>query len=229
MRLQRASCDDSNGTVETPRVPVRDISAPQAYREWMTARLAAAIACVAVAMAVAALVTNSALADTAKQGRGLPRGAVESCARQSGATFPGAFTSRRNLVVGPLALIGAGGTPRFVWDSTGNEGFQKFPLLVRSGHRVTVELSPRTRRGAGLAYGPLPQGETHLRDTHRVVTFIACRGAEPSASRADRRPVTFWSGGVLARSPRCMPLLVWIDDAASPRRAVIRLGVRDCG
>jgi hypothetical protein len=167
------------------------------------------------------------VAEAAKQSRERSRGVVESCATQSGAKFPGAFTSPRNLVVGPLSLVGAGGMPDLVWDSTGKEGFQKFHLLVRENYRVVVELSQRTRRGAGLAYGPLPHGEVHLRDTHRVVTFIACRSGQSSSS-ADGEPVTFWSGAVLARSPRCVPLLVWVDDQPS-RRAVIRLGVRKCG
>jgi hypothetical protein len=181
------------------------------------------------AIAFAMTLTTSGLAEFAVQRSERPRGPVESCVTQSGATFPGAFTSPRNLVVGPLALIGAGGTPSAVSNSTGTEVFQKFPLLVRNGHRVTVELSASTRRGAGLAYGPLPQGETFLRDTHRVVTFIACRRGQHSWSSADGRPVTFWSGSVIARSPRCVPLRVWVDDERSPRRAVIRLGVRDCG
>jgi hypothetical protein len=107
-------------------------------------------------------------------------------------------------------------------------GGQNFQLLVRNGHRVTLELSRRTRRGAGLAYGPLPAGEVGWRDAHRVVRFIACRRGEPSGSSADGRPVTFWSGGVLARSPRCVPLRVVVDGARAPRRAVIRLGVRGC-
>lgn len=162
-------------------------------------------------------------------GRERPRGVVEDCSTQSSARFPRAFTSPRNLIVGPLALMGAGGTPSAVSNSTGTEVFQKFPLLVRNGHRVTVELSPSTRRGAGLAYGPLPEGETYLRDTHPVVTFIACRNGQGSGSSADGRPVTFWSGGVLARSPRCVPLVVWVDHEKRPRRAVISLGVPDCG
>ncbi len=209
----------------------------------MTALRRTAIVSTAVAMAVAVALATSGRAETAdpaKQtatpketlatsrpaARERPRGAVEDCSTQSGASFPGAFTNRRNLVVGPLALIGAGGTPVFVGGSFGG---QKFPLLVKAGHRVTVELSRRTRLGAGLAYGPLPQGKVRLRDAHRVVTFIACRRDERSLSSADGRLVTFWSGGVLARSPRCVPLLVWVDDEPSPRRAVIRLGVRDCG
>lgn len=164
---------------------------------------------------------------SAEQSRKRPRGVVENCATQSGADFSGAFTSPINLVVGPLVLVGAGGTPEWVPNSTGKAGWEKFQALVRQGHRVTVELSRKTRRrGAGLAYGPLPQGETHLRDTHRVVTFIACRSG--SASTADGQPVTFWSGGVMTRSPRCVRLLVWIDKRRTPRRAVIRLGVPTC-
>lgn len=208
----------------------------------MTARRGTAIASTAVATAVAVTLVTSDRAETAdapKQtatatatlttsrpaARERPPGVVADCLRQSGASFPGAFTNPRNLVVGPLALIGAGGTPVF----TQSFGGQKFPLLVRAGHRVTVELSRRTRLGAGLAYGPLPQGQVRLRDAHRVVSFIACRRDGGSRSRADGRPVTFWSGGVLARSPRCVPLLVWVDAEPSPRRALIRLGVRRCG
>ncbi|HEX6711880.1 MAG TPA: hypothetical protein VF066_00800 [Thermoleophilaceae bacterium] len=132
--------------------------------------------------------------------------------------------SSRNLVVGPLAMIGAGGTPAFAASFHG----QKFPLLLKPGHRVTLELSVGTRRGAALGYGPLAQGDVGVAQAHRVVTFIACpRGA--SASEVDGKPVTFWSGGVLAKSPRCVPLRVWIDGASSPRRVVIRLGVDRCG
>ncbi len=192
----------------------------------MTARRPAAVAAATSVAAVIGVVAATAWATTSRRGRERPRGVVDSCATQSGASFPGAFTSPRNLVVGPLALVGAGGTPQFVWDSTGKEGFQKFPLLVKENHRVTVELAPETRRGAGLAYGPLPQGEVHLRDAHRVVTFISCRSGR-SASTSDGLPVTFWSGSVLARSPRCVPLLVWVDDQPL-RRTVVHLGVRNC-
>ena len=195
----------------------------------MTARRGILIVSTTLATAAAPLLTGSAWGDVVEQGRERPRGAVETCATRSEASFPGAFTNRRNLVVGPLALMGAGGMPNAVSNSTGTEVFQKFPLLVRNGHRVTVELSRRTGQAAGLAYGPLPQGETYLRDTHRVVTFTACRRGERSGSSVDGRPVTFWSGSVLARSPRCVPLLVWVDAERSPRRAVIRLGVRRCG
>lgn len=121
-------------------------------------------------------------------------------------------------------MIGAGGTPLFSPVFGGN----KFPLLVKAGHRVTLELSPSTRKGAGLAYGPLPQGEMRLRDAHRIVTFVACPRGEPSGSSADGQSVTFWSGGILSTSARCVPVQVWVDGASEPRRVVIHLGTRNC-
>lgn len=194
----------------------------------LTARMKIRAVPATVVVAIVAAIAASAWASRTAP-RAHPASAVERCATQSGADFPHAFASTRNLVAGPLSLIGAGGSPGFVWNSRGTEGFQKFPLLVRQGHRVKLELSAATRLGAGLAYGPLPQGETYLRDTYRVVTFVACRPGQSSWSSADGQPVTFWSGAVLARSPRCIPLLVWVDDDPAPRRAVIRLGVQRCG
>ena len=75
-----------------------------------------------------------------------PRGVVAGCSMRAEADFPGAFKSSRNVVVGPVVLIGAAGTPGFSYSFHGN----KFPLLVKAGHRLTVELSTRTRKGAGL-------------------------------------------------------------------------------
>jgi hypothetical protein len=155
--------------------------------------------------------------------------AVENCSTRSEADFAGAFTDRDNLVVGPLAMIGAGKDKVYFFpDFASDAGGQKFQLLVRNGHRVSVSLPRHTRQGAGLAYGPLPRGEVSLADTHRVVKFIACRRGAPSGSSADPRPVTFWSGGVVASSPRCVPLRVFVDGASAARRGVIHLGVRRC-
>ncbi|HEX6762734.1 MAG TPA: hypothetical protein VF094_08040 [Gaiellaceae bacterium] len=153
-----------------------------------------------------------------------PAGALATCATRSAAAFPDAFTSRHNLVLGPLVLIGAGGIPAY----SASFGGQKLPLLVSAGHRVTMALPVQARKGAGLAYGPLPQGEVGVRDAHRIVTFVACPHGSDSGSTASGRPVTFWSGGLLARSPRCVPLLVWIDAARAPLRVVVHLGVGRC-
>ena len=158
-------------------------------------------------------------------------GALEHCASRSEADFPGAFTNPRNLVVGPLVLVGAAYTdPETVREFGGN----KFPLLVEAGHVVTVRLARPAPTWVGLAYGPLPQGEGKLEDTYRSVTFAACRPGRPtgeyspdgpSGSEADGRPVTFWSGFVLTRRPACIPLDVYVDDDP-PRRVGLALGRR---
>jgi hypothetical protein len=140
-------------------------------------------------------------------------------------------------VVGPLVLVGGAYTDAATISEFGEFGGNKFPLLVKAGHTVTVRLSGRWRSVAGLAYGPLPQGETKLRDTHRSVTFVACRPgkasrryspAGPSGSSADGVAVTFWSGFVLTRAPSCIPLEIYVDDSPSPRRVGLSLG-RRCG
>ena len=147
--------------------------------------------------------------------------ATEDCSTQSQADFPGAYTARSNLVVGPLALVGAAFTDaRTVRDVGGN----KFPLLVKAGHTVTVRLAPEARPLAGLAYGPLPQGEIKLGDTYRSVRFVAC-GPRMSQSHADDAAVTFWSGFVLARAPVCIPLRISIDGGR-PQLASLPLGAR---
>jgi hypothetical protein len=143
-----------------------------------------------------------------------PRAVVEDCSTRSEADFPGAYAEPANVVVGPLALVGAAYTPPDVVEEFGGN---KFPLLVTAGHRVTLQLSRRTHRVAGLAYGPLPQGEIHLGDSHRAVTFVACAYG-----------ITFWSGAVVAREPACVPLHVWVDDEPVPRRVTLRMGVRRC-
>jgi hypothetical protein len=154
-----------------------------------------------------------------------PTGVVETCSGQSGASFPHAFTSRDNLVVGPLALIGAG-RPTDA-QTVHRFGGNKFPAVVAAGHRVTIELTRGTRRFASLGWGPLPQGaRLTARDGHRVVTFRSC-GRDDAASDADGRPVTFWSGFVLASRPGCVQLRIWVDGEPAPRRARLVLG-RSC-
>jgi len=177
-------------------------------------------------MKVAALAGLATIAFSATAlGAHRPTGAVETCSGQSGASFPHAFTDRDNLAVGPLALIGAGRLTdaQTVRRFHGN----KFPAVVAAGHRVTIELTRSTRRFASLGWGPLPQGSAlTARDGHRVVTFRSC-GRDHAASDADGRPVTFWSGFVLASRPGCVPLRIWVDREPAPRRARIALG-RSC-
>jgi hypothetical protein len=140
------------------------------------------------------------------------------------ADFGPAFTDPNNLIVGPLLLVGGAEVTSeavvLAYDG------QKFPLVVEAGHTVTVSLPPEARGFAGLAYGPLPEGKVRVRDAHDEITFVACDRNEPSGSKAGR-PVTFWSGFVMTRVPTCLPLEVYVDDEATPRRVKIALGV-DC-
>ena len=202
-------------------------------------RIRAAIAsAVVVAAAVMASLDLESTSEPARTASGTATarfgGVLEDCATRSEAKFPGAFTSPRNLVVGPLVLIGGS----FTDESTVREfGGNKFPLLVAAGHVVTVRIGRSARASAGLAYGPLPQGrETQLRDAHQSVTFVACRPGKardynpdgPSGSYADGVAITFWSGFVLTRAPACIPLEVYVDDEPKPRRVALALG-RRCG
>ena len=170
-------------------------------------------------------------------GHGLPAearfgGALEDCTTRSGADFPGAYTSSRNLVVGPLAIIGGAYTdPATVQKFGGN----KLHVLVKAGHVVTIRLAEGGRRRAGLGYGPRPQGENKLRDTYRSVTFAACPRGDaparyspdgPSGNTADGEAITFWSGFVLTSRPACIALDVYVDDESSLRRAGLGVGRR---
>jgi hypothetical protein len=190
----------------------------------MTARRCAAIAGTAVATTLAVALAASGQTGTAKE---RPRGVVEDCSRVSG--FGASlrdFTLPRNLVVGPLALLRAGITLQYAPSVGGNKLF----VVVKGGHRVTLELSHDTRRNVGLVFGHFRNPNVRLRDSRRVVTFVACRrGERREWMHGDRWPVSGWVGGLLASSPRCVPLLVWVDDEPTPRRAVIRFGVSSCG
>ena len=92
---------------------------------------------------------------------------VRTCADQSGASFPKAFTSRSNLVDGPLALIGAG---RLTDADTVREfGGNKFPAVVAAGHTVTIRIPRALQDDAALSYADdRRDGEPTLADGHPV-------------------------------------------------------------
>jgi hypothetical protein len=140
-------------------------------------------------------------------------GARATCSSRSFARFPRAYADPANLVVGPLALVG-GATPTTA-ATVEAVGGQKYPLLVKSGHVVAVELPPEVHSRVSLGYGPLPQGEITVADGHERVTFSACD---------DEAGPTFWSGFIVASKPTCVPLDVYVDGEGSPRRAEVELG-----
>lgn len=158
---------------------------------------------------------------------GYPTAARATCSMQSEADFPNAYADPRNLVVGPLALVGAGAPTSA--ETVAEFGGNKFPLLVKVGHTVTISVLPSAHGVAALAYGGnLPQGRSlTVRDGYQTETFIACRADEPTSSTAGAgEPVTFWSGFVLAARPVCVPLDVAVDERPA-RRVEISMG-RPC-
>ncbi|MBA2643665.1 MAG: hypothetical protein H0U82_12175 [Actinobacteria bacterium] len=205
----------------------------------MTARRGTAIASIAVGVSVALALDTSGRAGTAEASkqpatptaatssgsaaRDRPRGVVEDCSTTPGWGRRDEFTRRQNLVVGPLAVERGA----VVWEYNERVGGDKLFVYVKGGHQATIELPPRTRANVGLVFGHFHNPNVRLPDARRVVRFIACRRGERSG-RFDGWPVTSWVGGLLASSPRCVPLLIWVDDEPSPRRAVIRFGVPSC-
>ena len=147
------------------------------------------------------------------------------CSWQSWAKFGHAFTDPDNLVVGPLVFVGGNQTSSVA--TIRANGGQKYPVLVKVGHAVTVQLSREFRSTAGLAYGPLPDGQVRVDDAHDTITFLACPEDEPNTSSAGG-PVTFWSGFVLTRFPDCIPLDVYVDGEPSPRYAAVTVGPDHC-
>jgi hypothetical protein len=180
-----------------------------------------------VSRAMALMVLAVILAQAAPAAARSPHaGHPATCAHQSGAGFPGAYTSHDNLVLGPLSMIGAG---RYTSSATVHEfGGNKFPVLVKPGHTVRLVPSRRANRSASLFYGGENGGaltETRVSDGRRSITFRAC-SARRAQSDADGEPVTFWSGFVVVSEPVCVHLKAWIDAERTPRRGHIALGRR---
>ena len=171
-----------------------------------------------VALITAALVLASA-SPAAADGRMVMR-----CSQQSGAGFPGAYADPGNLVVGPFAWMGAN---RQNFDGAYGGAYRwKQPVLVRPGHTVTLRIAAAARDFARLTY--TATGWSFSRAV-RTVVFEACSRSK-AQSRADGRPVTFWSGGtVLTRPAACVPVEIRIDGGAVKRRAVATGPGASCG
>jgi len=174
----------------------------------------------ATACALAVAVAGAVIATAA----GRPAHGYATCAGQSSARFPNAYTSSRNLVVGPLVLIEGRvySSPEIVR----RVGGQKYPALVAPGHTIKIALSSRARRTNALTYADSLHSVRRLEEGLRVVTFHAC-DRRHAQSHAGGQAVTFWSGFILASKPRCVHLKIWIDGASEPRRARVPVG-RHC-
>jgi hypothetical protein len=147
----------------------------------------------------------------------LATSALVGCSHQSAAEFPGAYRDPANLALGPLVWAGA----RANGDADGSlgGGFRwKQPVLVRPGHTVTMRVGASGASFARLSY-------THtdgwaFSGGVRKVVFRACSAAK-AMSRSDGRPITFWSGGIVAtRGSMCLPVEIRIDRGPVRRRTI---------
>lgn len=148
------------------------------------------------------------------------RRVIRDCSMQSWGQFGQAFTNPDNVVVGPLVFEeGNVTTPAAVVQA---QGGSKYPVLVKLGHVVTVQIPREVRRTAELVYGP-----GHI--TSDTIRFVACpRGEKKSNASSAGGRVTFWSGFVMTRSPGCIPLDVYVDEESSPRHAAVTVGPNPC-
>jgi len=152
--------------------------------------------------------------------------ATVGCDGQSEASFPGAFSHRANLVVGPLVFSGLrdirSASPD---DITEHDGW-KSQALLRPGHTVRVSVDRRARSVARLDYAPDRGFRPAFDELPHTIRFRAC-SARRADSDADGRPVTFWSGFLrLSRAPACVPITFKIDRSPSRHRRLRVAGGR---
>jgi hypothetical protein len=156
------------------------------------------------------------------------REALADCSRQSTGTFEGGFHSPHNIVVGPLAFVGAADAAQASVGEITRLGWWKSPALLQPGHAVAVQLASSAPERAGLLGYAREASDLSVRAAYSAVTFVAC-DRRRSDSNAGGRRVTFWAGGFVARSiPACLPLDVRVDHERAPRRIVISLAAGRC-
>ena len=129
--------------------------------------------------------------------------------------------SRRDVAIGPLALIGARYNANRRRDGFGGHGY-KLPVTLLANKRATLSVPPRWRGKVGLIYTLADQRrawEKGVRGAPRAVRFDACASAEPRARSG-------WPGGIVVDRPRCATLIVRVAGEIDEFRARVPLGRR---
>lgn len=188
-------------------------------------RLRAAIAVVVVGV-IAGCVAPKGDSSTDPDVSG-PRDAfVRSCETRVYGTLGRDWRSR-SVIVGPIAFVGAPGyadyRPRDLVSGRRHHTV-KVLVVVASGQTVTVEVAPEAAARASLAYDPDDFDPERVDGGHSAVTFSAC----PEATSLTGRSGTQFNGGIVVSEPGCVPLLVRLNGAGSPRRSVVSVGGGRC-
>ena len=147
------------------------------------------------------------LALVAPAARASARGVeTATCASQSKASFPQAFSRPEHLAVGPLAFWHLREIDDATVENLREHDGWKSPALVRPGHTVTVSVGRSARSYARLQYVHVPGGDPSALRAFRAQSDV------------DGRPVTFWSGFVVIRKAAFLPLTTRVDRRRARHR-----------
>jgi len=168
------------------------------------------------------------LALVAPAARASARGVeTATCASQSKASFPQAFSRPEHLAVGPLAFWHLREIDDATVENLREHDGWKSPALVRPGHTVTVSVGRSARSYARLQYVHVPgRDPSDLRAFPHTVRFKSC-SRRRAQSDVDGRPVTFWSGFVVIRKAACLPLTIRVDRRR-PRHRELSVADAEC-
>jgi hypothetical protein len=171
--------------------------------------VAGGVVVVAVAAAVAAVVVSND-----DDGTSPAADAVDvACSHGGRATTD--LRRGRDLVLGPLVLVGGGQWAQARPDAFGGHGF-KVPATLPNGVVATLSVPPSMRGRVGLVFSQATQDHVTtagVRGADTSVRFTAC----PAGARAGR---SGWPGGLVVDRPRCATLVVTEAGGTSVRRRV---------
>jgi hypothetical protein len=147
---------------------------------------------------------------------------VRNCGTRGDSNRPAQPPASGAITVGPLVIWPSVRMPTGLTTIQAWPYATKAPVLVRARARVTLAIAPEAVGLAGLwkmkgGYGS-------------AVRFLACREREPSrgyrgtVGRYTEFPFSF----ALTTPSTCVPMDVWVDGRASPRRVVVPVGKRAC-
>lgn len=176
-------------------------------------RVGAALVAVALAAVVVAVVMNGSDGLSPPSDAQATPPAQAPCDPIADATTKIAPT--RDVVVGPLVLIGARRTPSRRPDAFDRQGY-KIPVTLPEGMTATLTVPESLRGRVGLVFSLRAQDavlDSGMRGADSAVRFSAC---EPDGAPGR----SGWGGGFVVDRPRCATLLVEVPGEAPERRRV---------
>ena len=137
-------------------------------------------------------------------------------------SVPAYPTDRRDLVAGPIRMIGgrklarARARDQHTWPGTRLRVI-KLPVAITGARSVTVAVGRRHRNVVSLGFAPDSRNPKRVSDGDRVVRFGVC----PRDGR-----ITGYPGGLIygGRWKRCIGLEFWVEGRERPIRRNLSLG-----